>query len=222
MEDASLTYAKAHKKELIQQILANKPLQADKTAVFMAGSPGAGKTESAQTLVALYPNLVAIDADHFRALFPGYNGSYSDQFQKGSSLLVDAALDAVLKQGHSFILDGTFATSKVIQNIQRSLKRNYDVWIYYIYQDPDVAWQFTQEREAKEGRYVPKERFINAYFASRKNLLKVKETFGDAVTINILLKNMQNQLTDVLTDIDNIELALPVTHTKEELEAKLS
>ena len=39
-----------------------------------------------------------IDADKFRVLFPGYVGNNSDEFQRGSSLLVDAALDLVLKK----------------------------------------------------------------------------------------------------------------------------
>ena len=64
-----------------------------------------------------------IDADKFRVLFPGYVGNNSDEFQRGSSLLVDATLDLVLKKGYSFILDATFATSKVKQNIERALKK---------------------------------------------------------------------------------------------------
>ena len=32
---------------------------------------------------------------------------------------------------------------------------------------------------------------------------------------------MKNQHSDVFTDIDNVELSLPITHTKEELEEKL-
>ena len=35
----------------------------------MAGSPGAGKTEAAQTLTVLNSNLCVIDADKFRVLF---------------------------------------------------------------------------------------------------------------------------------------------------------
>ena len=82
--------------------------------------------------------------------------------------MVDAALDLVLKKGYSFILDGTFATFKVNQNIERALKKNYNVLIYYVYQDQFIAWNFTKKREEVEGRFVPKERFINAFFQSRK------------------------------------------------------
>lgn len=220
-ENYSLQYAKENKKVLISSITDGKEKEEEKTAIFMAGSPGAGKTEAAQTLTALNGNLCVIDADKFRELFPGYVGNNSDEFQRGSSLLVDAALDLVLKKGYSFILDGTFATFKVNQNIERALKKNYNVLVYYVYQDPFIAWDFTKKREEVEGRFVPKERFINAFFQSRKNLMRVKKQFQEKVTINILVKDFQNTISDFLMDIDNVELALPISYTKERLEGEL-
>lgn len=220
-EDYSLQYAKENKKVLISSITDGKEIEEEKTAIFMAGSPGAGKTEAAQTLTALNSNLCVIDADRFRELFPGYVGNNSDEFQRGSALLVDAALDLVLKKGYSFILDGTFATYKVNQNIERALKKNYNVLIYYVYQDPFIAWDFTKKREEVEGRFVPKERFINAFFQSRNNLMWVKKQFQEKVTINILVKDFQNTISDFLMDIDNVELALPISYTKERLEEEL-
>ena len=144
-EDDSLQYAKENKKEIISSVIDGKEKEEEKTAIFMAGSPGAGKTEAAQSLTVLNSNLCVIDADKFRVLFPGYVGNNSDEFQRGSSLLVDAALDLVLKKGYSFILDATFATSKVKQNIERALKKNYNVLVYYVYQDPFIAWDFTKK-----------------------------------------------------------------------------
>ncbi|PAB00393.1 zeta toxin family protein [Enterococcus canintestini] len=220
-EDYSLRYAKENKKALISSIIEGKEKEQEKTAIFMAGSPGAGKTEATQTLMALNSNLCVIDADKFRELFPGYTGNNSDEFQRGAALLVDASLDLVLKKGYSFILDGTFATAKVNQNIERALKRNYSVLIYYVYQDPFIAWDFTKKREVVEGRFVPKERFINAFLQSRKNLTRVKEQFQDNITINILVKDFQNTISDFLMDIDNVELALPISYTKERLEEEL-
>lgn len=220
-EDYSLQYAKENKKVLISSITDGKEKEEEKTAIFMAGSPGAGKTEAAQTLTALNSNLCVIDADKFRELFPGYVGNNSDEFQRGSALLVDAALDLVLKKGYSFILDGTFATFKVNQNIERALKKNYNVLVYYVYQNPFIAWDFTKKREEIEDRFVPKERFINAFFQSRKNLMRVKKQFQEKVTINILVKDFQNTISDFLMDIDNVELALPISYTKERLEGEL-
>src|SRR5699024_9516874 len=122
-EDFSLKYAKENKKVMVSSIIEGKEKETEKTAIFMAGSPGAGKTEVTQILTSLNRNLCVIDADKFRILFPGYVGNNSDDFQRGASLLVDASLDLVLKKGYSFILDGTFAASKVDQNIERTLKK---------------------------------------------------------------------------------------------------
>lgn len=220
-EDFSLVFAKKNKKEITRELVMNKEQEVIKTAIFMAGSPGAGKTEVVQTLIPMNNNLVVIDADQFRKKFPGYTGNNSDVFQSGSTLLVDASLDLVLKKGYSFVLDGTFATPKVKSNIERALKRDYNVLIYYVYQDPLVAWEFTKKREKIEGRYVPKERFINAFFQSRDNLLKIKELCKDLVTINIFVKNFQNEISDSIMDIENIELALPIKYTREGLEEML-
>ncbi len=93
--------------------------------------------------------------------------------------------------------------------------------IYYVYQDPFIAWDFTKKREEVEGRFVPKERFINAFFQSRKNLMRVKKQFQEKITINILVKDFQNTISDFLMDIDNVELALPISYTKERLEEEL-
>ena len=118
-------------------------------------------------------------------------------------------------------MDGTFSTSKVEENIERALKKNYNVLIYYIYQNPFIAWNFTKKRQSVEGRHVPKERFINAFFQSRKNLQQVKDMNKEKITINIIVKDFQNKISDLLMDIDNVELILPISYTKTELEDKL-
>ena len=89
MEDQSIEFAKENKKQflerLVEGVIPEEP--GKKIAVFMAGSPGAGKTEVATGLAEIFKNVVIIDADVFRSCFPGYNGHNSDEFQKGSSLI---------------------------------------------------------------------------------------------------------------------------------------
>ena len=104
MDDASLLYAKAHKQNFVKRIVADKIMVPDKVAIFMAGSPGAGKTEVATALAELSDNLCIIDADEFRSQFPDYNGLNSSDFQKGASWLVDHAFTHLLKEGHLFFL----------------------------------------------------------------------------------------------------------------------
>lgn len=218
----SLIYAKNHKNELVADLIKDKTNSENKIAIFMAGSPGAGKSEIATSLIeCVDSNLVRIDADKFRVAFPEYNGSNSVDFQKGSSWLVDHAFTFLLRKGYSFILDATFAISKSVQNIKRAIGRNYGVTIYYVYQDPIVSWKFIKAREKKEGRVVPKERFINAYFESRKNIKKVKEMFGSKIELNIIIKNYESNISEILFDVDNVNLALLNNYTVEQLEKKL-
>ena len=84
-EERALEYAKANKDFFIERLVNGISKQELKTAIFMAGSPGAGKSEVAQALGEIYDNLVIIDADEFRKQFPDYNGKNSSKFQKASS-----------------------------------------------------------------------------------------------------------------------------------------
>lgn len=128
----SKAYAKEHKQAFIAKVVKGKvPVLEEKLAIFMAGTPGAGKTEVVESLMefANDEELCVIDSDRFRAQFPGYKGSNSSDFQPGATYLVNTTFDYLLKEGYSFILDGTFGAHQdvVIRNIKRALKRNYHV-----------------------------------------------------------------------------------------------
>ncbi|MDR2833694.1 MAG: zeta toxin family protein [Streptococcaceae bacterium] len=222
MQDKELIYAKENKDEILQSMVEGIEKPAIKTAIFMAGSPGAGKTEVANTLSELYKGLVIIDADRFREKFPEYNGSNSSRFQKASSWLVEQAFRFVIANGYSFILDATFALESASKNIRRAYKNDYEISAFYVYQNPIVAWNFTKERQKVEGRVVPKERFINAYFKARMNLIKVKKEFPSEFELNIVIKDYDNNISEVHFDTDNIELILPEIYTLKELEEKLN
>ncbi|HBM6831735.1 zeta toxin [Enterococcus faecium] len=161
-----------------------------------------------------------IDADYFRAQFPEYNGKNSSVFQKASSWLVEQSLKYVLEHGYSFILEDTFAILSAEKNIIRALKNNFRVTIFYVYQDPKVAWDFTRKRELAEGRHVPKEMFINAFFKSRENIEKVKNRHPEVV-LHIMIKDYQNDISEVHYAADNIQLVLPIQYTSKELEEEI-
>ena len=63
-------------------ILSKEIPEVGRDAVFMAGSPGAGKSEVAIGLAENYDNHVIIDADYFRTQFPDYNGKTLVSFKK--------------------------------------------------------------------------------------------------------------------------------------------
>jgi predicted ABC-type ATPase len=104
LEDKYLQYAKENKEEFIKKITHGKFPSDERDAVFMAGSPGAGKTEIVTELIKNYDNLVVIDADCFREMFADYNGQNSSLFQKASSWLVEQAFQFAVKNGYSFIM----------------------------------------------------------------------------------------------------------------------
>ena len=61
-------------------------------SVFMAGSPGAGKTEYSKELIEILEKddrrFVRIDGDDIRSRIPGYNGNNSHLFQGAISMRV--------------------------------------------------------------------------------------------------------------------------------------
>lgn len=66
--------------------------------MFMAGSPGAGKTETARNMMKNFRDeygveLVHIENDELRKEFEDYNGMNSPLFQRPATLLVEATHD---------------------------------------------------------------------------------------------------------------------------------
>jgi predicted ABC-type ATPase len=196
----------ANKKDVIEKFAGKAEgfsKSVETIACFMSGSPGAGKTEFSKnlikSLVKAFPKqedqIVRIDADEIRELLPSdiYNGKNAHQVQKAASKGVDKLFDHVIHKNKHFILDGTFVNLDYARkNIKRALKEKKYVEIWYIYQEPAVAWDFTKKREALEGRKITKEAFINAFFQAKKNVNLVKEEFGDEINLNLAVKNRDN------------------------------
>jgi type I site-specific restriction endonuclease len=55
--DESLEFAKKNKQKFIEEVIEGNDVKEDKVAIFMAGSPGSGKTETAIALTELIDNL---------------------------------------------------------------------------------------------------------------------------------------------------------------------
>ncbi len=183
IEEQALAFARANKKAIARRLTdvsAFSP-DADPVSVFMAGSPGAGKTEASIELIASFPDarIIRIDPDELRSEFPGYTGANAWLFQKAVSVIVDKIHDLALDQRQSFLLDGTLARHDIAhRNVERSLKRGRAVQLLYVYQDPMLAWAFVCRREAEEGRRIRPEHFVEQYFAAREVVNRLKVEFG--------------------------------------------
>ncbi len=196
--------------------------------VFMAGSPGAGKTESSKELIreleskAPGSRILRIDPDDLRGYFPGYTGINSWLFQGAVSIWVNRMLDLAHKQSQSFILDGTFSDlDQARANVTRCIRRGRDVQILYVYLDPLQAWNFVQAREAEEGRHIPPEVFIEQYFRAREVVNALKEEFGPKIAVDLLLKPIDGTTKVARMGIDKIDYHVPERYSRAELAKQL-
>lgn len=226
-------FAKRHRKKIAKELTDTSKFIPEQIpfSVFMAGSPGAGKTEYSRNLIEglerdLQRKVIRIDGDEFRKGIPGYNGKNSYLFNGAVSLIVEKIHDFTLNNKQTFLLDGTFSNyDKAIKNINRSLNKKRFVIIFYVYQHPDVAWKFTQAREASEGRNIPKGAFIEQFIQSRNTVEHVRSEFDEKVSLFLVIKNFETHKVENVVEInrDNkqIDYYIEKRYTRDELEKLL-
>jgi len=209
IEQTAFEFIKVHHKDLIQKFAPPElchPIETP-TSLFMAGSPGAGKTEVSKNFMKEFKDTpIRIDADEIRSFCPDYVGANAHLFQKAANKGVNILYDYALHKSLNCILDGTFAYAGADENIGRSLSRKREVELWFVYQNPIKAWEFTKAREAREARHVSKEVFIKSFFDSRHNAYTVKEHFRDQIKLNLLTKDYEKSEEDVQLNITAIEL----------------
>jgi predicted ABC-type ATPase len=232
IRNAAINFAKKNKEQIARELtdLAKFHPEDHPISVFMAGSPGAGKTEFSKNLIgdiekARHCNVVRIDADDIRIRIPGYSGGNSYLFQSAASIIVERIHDFALKQNQTFILDGTLANSgKAWKNIERSLGKNRIIFIFYLYQQPGIAWKFTQAREATEGRNIPRSAFIEQFIGARDVVEELRKKLGEELVLFLVRKNLEKNTVDKVVKIvqgESIDRYLDKRYTKNELETLL-
>lgn len=209
----ALDFARANKKRIARQLTDPAVFLPEErpVSIFMAGSPGAGKTEASIELIRdVGGALLRIDPDELRSEFVAYTGENSWLFQPAVSVLVERILDTALRQKQSYLLDGTLTNyDKARENMLRSLRRDRAVQVLYVYQEPQQAWQFVQAREATEGRRIEPETFIRQYFEARQVVNRLKLEFGRAIQVDLLLKNNDGSHRAYEANIDQIDNHVP-------------
>lgn len=240
-------WVKKHKELLIEKFANDEdhPPQENPVSFFTGGSFGAGKTEYSKQLQKKFPGIVLIDADEIRKLCPQYDGKRASIFNKAAFKGQHILHNHALYEDKHFVLDSTFSArlEQLRQNINRSLSRNRPVEIYYVYQDPKVAWLFTQVRERLYGRHIAKDKFINSIFEPKEKVDKIKSEFGDKIRLNLVINTTSSDLTNVdlnsldedglgelesevvrkktVSDIENIDRKVPFNYSKSDLRAIL-
>src|SRR3989344_4617725 len=201
IEENALVFIKTHKKEVLERFCSPPVCHpvTNPISLFMAGSPGAGKTEVSKSLIKKFKNIpVRIDADEIRVICPGYTGTNAHLFQKAANKGVNLLYDHALHNNINCIMDSTFAYGGASKNIERSLKYSRKVEIWFVYQDPVRAWEFTKARE-------------------------VKERFGSDIELNILVKDYEAGDEELYLNVQASELDRIVDsrYSEEELNSKL-
>jgi len=222
------------KRGLLIQKFANPELYKSTehpVTIFMAGSPGAGKTEFSKLYVELLEDVIykdsiiydkfkiaRIDADEIRDILPGYDGSNSSLFQEAITIGVNKLYDYLLKKRINALIDGTFTNEKyAVENIERSIGRGRYSEVIYIFQDPINSWKLTKAREIKEGRHIPLEVFVAQFFKARENVNLVKNRFKQEIRINLIIRDFCKQKYDFHFNVDDIDNFLKFDYNKEAL-----
>ncbi len=228
LKQQAIEFARSHRKAIARELTDPGVFVVDKApvSVFMAGSPGAGKTEFSKAFLHVIEKdkehrVVRIDADELRERIPGYTGANSYLFQGAVSVLVEKIHDIALDNKQSFIFDGTFAKyEKAKVNIERSLHKNRQVIVFYVYQEPGLAWRFTQSRELTEGRNIQKEIFVREFIESGQTVRRICEEFGDRISVFLIKKNFDQSAANVVEFVktgSEIDGYVGKTYTEEEL-----
>ncbi|MEB2514584.1 zeta toxin family protein [Pseudomonas sp. YuFO20] len=231
IEARAIAFAKEHRTRIARELacVQTYPGEDHPVSIFMAGSPGAGKTEVSKALIGgmdgMGSKALRIDPDDLRGFFPEYRGNNSRLFQRGVNTIVERLHDLVLSQRQSFLLDGTMSNAEVAKrNVERSLRRNRFVGIVYVYQQPLLAWEFVKARELTEGRSIPKAEFIRQLFAAKEAVLELKKTFRLQIRVDVIIKNTDgtHQSVELNADVAKIDALVTTVYSPEQLDQILT
>ena len=235
----ALDFIKSIKRELINELASIALYQpADKPiSLFMAGAPGVGKTELAERLSHVLASeegikqllkkehsivrIAHLDPDKIRLKIPGYTGANSELFQRAISKGMSILFDYCQEKKISYIVDGTFSNEEIaMENVKRAVEKKRSVLICFLYRDPLEAWKTVLSREITEGRRVPKEAFVEAYFESIRVVNSVKQAYTENVNIWFIRRDQidgQRKSYKIELNVDRIDGYLPIDYPKDKL-----
>ncbi len=191
LEKIATEYLNQNKQKFLNDYTNTIKVTDEKIAIFTAGMSGVGKTELGIFFKENNPDILHIDTDNIREFFKpvGYDGQNSDVFQKVASRGFNELFNYALKQSYSIILDSNFSNiTLAIQNIERLLKRGYNIHIYYLYNYPKVCFEYATRREVVTHRKVPKEVFVKSNINSYETILEIKSIFKNSINLHFIDK----------------------------------
>ncbi len=229
IEKRALAFIKENKKALKEKYAGSDFDSAKKPySIFMAGSPGAGKTEFSKNLIVKVvgetQKIIRIDIDDYRREFVDYDGGNAYVFQRPANKVANIIHDKALHDKKHCIFDGTFSSiTQAKENIERSISKGRKIVICYVYMDPLLAWGFTQKREQKEGRRVMKDNFIKQYFDANKTVQFIKDTYHDDVEVWLIEKDLSEppKIISFKVNITKLDRHIKIAYSESELRKKI-
>ncbi len=200
IEEISIQYLNENKKAFLELYSRGIEPSEEKYVIFTAGMSGVGKTETSETLAKQDKTLLHIDTDKIREFFQpvGYDGQNSDEFQKVASRGFNELFNYAMKNGYSMILDTNLASiGQAKQNIERLLKRGYNIEITYLYNQPDICYEYAVSREVVTHRKVPLDVFERSNTNSYKTVLEIKNLYKEKVILHFLDKRDDSVYTNI-------------------------
>ena len=200
-------------RELSKFAPAKKPI-----TMFTGGSPGSGKSETADRYLNSFPNVLKVDVDELRKYFTDYVGGNAALFQEAVGYLGNAIHDEALKRNIDILYDTTFWNENSgRRKIKQSLECGRKISVYFVYQSPEIAWEFVLKRELREGRKVEANAFVSRFNNPRITANKMKAEFGDAINITLFIKDANYKNKSIHKNIDFIDGYLPKIYTDVEI-----
>ena len=228
MSDDARAAAKAVRTVIARELIANSGCSRVEhpVSVFMAGAPGAGKTEVSKGLAKMFQSgdVFRLDPDELRPFFDCYNGANSHVLQRAIIPIVERCIDLSRDAGINLLMDGTLSSWDVAnRNILTALKADRVVVVMFVLQDPLVSWEFVKAREHAEGRRIRKETFVDQYFGSIDVMQKVIETFSPRVITWCTVKDAIKEQSEItlLKTTDCLASLIKQQYTRETLISSL-
>ena len=165
---------------VLRSIVLDQEPRTARKCIFMAGSPGAGKTETVHRL-RLRERFVVLEADEIRILNPFYRKTTDNEkgnahlIQKAASIGLDYCRKYCIDNDIAFVQDTTFSNRGSVDLVRKLVKTGWRVTIIFVFQSVQRAWEFTKIREAKEGRSIPAESFARSFANVVENIQRLQE-----------------------------------------------
>jgi len=99
-------------------------------------------------------------------------------------------------------MDSNFANIEVaVLNIKRLLKKSYKIEVFYLYDYPELCYEYATRREVVTHRKVPKDVFSRSNINSYKTVLEIKELFKEEVELIFFDKRNGNVYNNIEIDL---------------------